>query len=387
MNEQDVIRIHPQGQSAQEGRSGRMPTQPDLTSFVSQLRQLKTEGEKILGALSPDSRAEFDSSAGVLESIVSKYRDQTSRAGKLRVGGAPDYGASRLIPIVEEFPVLEHWIYRRAKIKQTPQLATKAGQKGTLQKAQFVVRVHRSPYRKMSLEELVAAQIEKLGDFISLLTRSKDVSDELYNSLYNKHIEMQEDALRARERIETIREFVKKLSAANEASAALQYDPRSREGIEISTLVTYLQKYSGPITEFYDDCNSTIDWLFQAHASYRTFEEMIGAYSRMINAVRRKTSHMRSFIDDFNQISARIREGEEITKELSQSMLALTAGIYATGNELAKSVQSMLKEYGTLETLELPSYVNQILGGPAADLEQAKVMLGKSSFLSLPSAS
>jgi hypothetical protein len=385
---QDIDRDARSPETAMEASQRQAPARHrDLDVLVETLRGLKEEAESMLQALSPGTSAVSGDATGVLDSIVRKYRQLSHASRGVRIPNAPEYGVSRLIPLLEDFPVLEYWIYRKAKIDGKPRLTPDVQDLGLAERTKLLIRVRRSPYRSMTLDELIAVQVERLGTFVDLLTRTKGISDRLYEDLYNKHIEMQEDALRAQRNIDGISKYVQKLDKANRESAEVDFDPRSREGLELSTLVTYLQKYSGPITEFFDDCQSTIDWLFEAQKSYRTFEEMIGAYSRMINAIRRRTSNLQSFISDFNQLTMRLKEGEEITRELSNSMVALTSSVNATASELSGSLNAMLEQFGSLDALELPAYVNNILGGPAADLDAAKAMIRGSTLVSLPPSS
>ena len=194
---------------------------------------------------------------------------------------------------------------------------------------------------------------------------------------------MQEDALSAQRSIEKIKNYVDKVERVNKISYNVQIDPKSESGLEVSKLTTYMQRDSGLITEFYDDCNFTVNWLFEVHQSYYIFEQMISSYSRMVNAIHRRMTGMQVYIEDFNRITSRLREGEEITRELMQGMVTLTAGVYASAGCIQKSVQEMIGTYGTLETLQLPAFVNQILSGPLTDVMEANQMLQGPSLFAL----
>lgn len=266
--------------------------------------------------------------------------------------------------MLAKFPILEFWIYKKAGLKREvpfPPLPSQTLLDRFLKVFRWMRRkwrLYKSPYRTMSLDQLVELQIEKLTELIDLLGKTKRKTDALYEELYSRHIEMQEDAQKARSNITRINEYVKRLNEVNEEFQHLQIDPNSEEGLKVGTLITYLRKYAGPITEFRDDCNHTVKWLFEVQGSYKVFEDMIGNYSRMINAIRRKTSNLQAYIKDFNHIVARLKEGQEVSRELLQGMVALTSGMYASASCIKDGVREIIGTYGSLETLELPAYVS-----------------------------
>lgn len=358
----------------------REPGGTELESFIRKLESLKQEAETILGSLGSDTR-QGQTPAGILEEIVQKYQDQAGVVSALKHVAPPDFGVSKLIPVLAEFPVLEFWIYKKAGLKRQaafPPLPDRTLSDRLLKWFRWIRRkwrIYRSPYRTMPLDQLVEEQINKLSALIELLNKTKQRTDNLYEELYSRHIEMQEDAQKARSNITRINEYVKRLNEVNEEFQHLHIDPHSEEGLKVGTLITYLRKYAGPITEFRDDCNHTVKWLFEVQNSYKLFEDMISNYSRMINALRRRTSNMQAYINDFTNIIARLKEGQEVSRELLQGMVALMSGVYASANCIEDGVREIIGTYGSLETLELPAYVNQILSGPLSDVLEANRLL------------
>jgi len=60
---------------------------------------------------------------------------------------------------------------------------------------------------------------------------------------------------------------------------------------------------------------------------------------------------------------------------LLQGMVALTSGMYASASCIKDGVREIIGTYGSLETLELPAYVSQILSGPLSDVLEANRLL------------
>lgn len=362
----------------------------DLELFITELKQLKEEAAQILATVKAETETTATTTpVGILDGIIKKYRNQAGIATTVRGAAPPQYGVSRMISLLADLPMLEFWIYKKAGIDRRPSF-TPFPTDTTLQKLRTpfrklfrLIKIYHHPYRQMTLEELINEQTTKLKELLSLLAASKKVSDKLYTQLYARHIDMQEDALSAQRSIEKIKRYVDKVERVNKISHNIQIDPKSELGLEVSKLTTYMQRDSGLITEFYDDCHFTVNWLFEVHQSYYIFEQMIGNYSRMINAIHRRMTGMQVYIEDFNRITSRLREGEEITRELMQSMVTLTAGVYASASCIQKSVQEMIGTYGTLETLQLPAFVNQILSGPLTDVMEANQMFQEPSLFSL----
>lgn len=360
----------------------------NLEAFVYRLTNLKKEAEGIIEHISSVDSNET-TTTGILEELLRKYRGQAGVETSVRAVSTPEYGVSRIISLLADLPVLEFWLYRKAGMEKKasfpPLPANTIFQRAAnpLRRMQRVAALYRSTYRRMPLEQLINEQTDKIKTLLSILSESKRVSDNLYEELYNRHIEMQEDAFRAQQHITKIAKYVNEVEQVNEISRDLKFDPKSEEGLNISTLTTYIHKYSGPITEFHDDCNATVNWLFETQQSYHSFENMMSNYSRMINSIRRRTSNLQIYITDFNRIAARLKEGQEVTQELQRSMVALTAGVYATTNQIEEGVHQMIGTYGTLESLQLPTYVNQILSGPLSDVMEANRMLNAPSPLSV----
>jgi len=353
----------------------------DGDDFIRRLTELRDEAKRIVSSLSAGQTGQT-TPVGVLEGIVKKYRDQTGLLIAARPSSLPQFGIASVIPLLEELPVLQYWIFKKARIVPPEKISEAAAApsrvRAAARRAVRVAKLRRSRFRRMTLEQLVGEQSERLTQLVQLLNHTKRITDNLYGQLYDRHIEMQEDAIAAQKDIEIIRAHVSKLDEVNRLSSDLDVEPKSETGLRISTLITHIHKLSGPITEFHDDCNATIDWLFETQDSYHTFEELMGSYSRMINAIRRRALNLQGYVDDLTSIAERVREGQEVSRDLLQSMLALSSGVFGSTNAIRSGIQEIAAVCGNLESLRLPAYVNQILGSPLADVVDARRMLAKS---------
>lgn len=352
----------------------------DEEELIEILKQLKQEADRISKNMLQEDTEDEDGAIDILGGVLEKYDDEVGIRNPPRNVDVEEYGVINIAEKVEKMGELEYWIHKRANlggqtnndwVKETPIYK------------RFWLRFT-SDYRTMGLHELVEEQARQIEILNSLLDKTMEKANAFRKDIYDRHKEIVRDAKEARIRKQEIEHHVQNLMEIKENSgkALSEIDPTTPEGFEIQELVLELRERAEPIREFSDNCARTVNWLWETEGSYQTFEDIMDGYMRMINNIRGRTANLLTYVDDFNNIAAGIKEGKDMTNELYKGIVSLTEGVYAGVGEIQKGIKDITGNYTSIEDLELPQYVNRCLSGPLTDIGKAEKRMKKSRFLS-----
>lgn len=353
----------------------------DEKELIEILRELQQDSDEIAADLIESSESDIpeDRGANILTSVLDKYRDEVGIKNPPLSVEPENYGVMNIAGTIEEIGEVEYWISKKAGIKSRLQSSLL---KRVANIKSWWARL-KSEYRKMDLYELVREQTGRIRVLNSLLDETKKRANLSRKDIYDRHRNLLKDAKEAAVDLRRVERHVDNLAEIKRNSDKIfaKIDPTTEEGFEIQQLVLDLREKAERIREFRDDCVRTINWLRETEGSYKTFEDIMDGYMRMISNIRGRTANLLVYIDDFNNIAAGIKEGKDMTNELYQGIVSLSEGVFASVGEIQKGIKEISEHCGTLEDLELPRYINKCLSGPISDINRAEKRLGRSRFL------
>lgn len=358
-----------------EGRSielEEIETKDDLTGILEELvdessaiyrRTLNEDGQE----------GQFDS----LRRLVEDWESELGVPSTLRTGRSIDgYGISNISDTIEEVGVMDYWIQQKSdyELDSNPNPLNNS----PVWKRPFLKFF--SEYRKKNLNKLVRSQGDKLLELDDLLDKTLEKGNVVESQLYEKHLDMINDARNAEDELKIIESFVENLKTVQQNSQSLE--EQVGEDLDVKFYLTKLRRNGGRIRRFYQECLDTENWLRETEDSYKLIEDVIDGYMGLIKSVSNRIKNSTQLAQHLNDVADMIGNGEKISDELFAAMDSFFNGLTAGMYELDTGVDKMTGYLNELENQNLPRYVTSHLGGPASDIKRTQEKINESKYLS-----
>lgn len=325
-------------------------------TLIGTLEELRIVEDEILGDYKlPGTKKSIGDILGGLRGIGEETTILTGIAPR-------EYGITSLETTLEDIAKVEYWIARKI---------------GNPKKESIIKRIavffgtDRKKYKEKQLTGLVEIQLENVGRLEVLLDKSERQVKKLHDQIFDKQKELMDSVYFAtvyKDQMNALNDYISELQERTAEIANIT----SVHKTKIRSLEVELNKRGSELDSRINECNEVIDWGNKVDSTYDKFTKIMSGYLGMIRGTSGRIRHIVQLLRDTNRMVAGIKDNQKIAQALTRSIVPICQGVLSGIGQISNSVRKFREQYESLEEMEIPYYISDLLDEPLSDIHQVQ---------------